>query len=225
MDKLLSDEIQKSREHLARLRALRNPNNYPMIDTSETVEQVAKILQEPQITSKWTLHEEPISAWNIPTLSEVYVPPPVHIQELDGNGAVTDLAEKHNVTGEVCITIGEIMESIKEEEYEKQELLDALEKGMVVNLWIKDFSYFRILKVCSTEAENDLFIVNFKYKSSKPAKTTLILKFQFPLKKGTWVAIISPRKQEQLNIYTIDSIQINTKTKTIIQKALEKFGF
>jgi len=33
--------------------------------------------------------------------------------------------------------------------------------------------------------------VNFKYKDSKPAKVTLILKFNYPIKPGTWLTIIT----------------------------------
>lgn len=216
MNELLQAKVKESRARIAELRALRgwekNPQDILQSMISNTQQQIQN-----------TIKQAPFS-WDIPTLSTMYIAPPEHIPETDASGDAIDLASVHGVMPEVCITIAELMDTLPNEEFEQKDLLDVLQRGMVVNLWIAGFKYFKILKVCSTEAWNDLFIVNFKYKDSKPAKVTLILKFNYPIKPGTWLTIISSRTQKQLwNIHIVDSLEVNTKN--VFEKMLEKFGF
>ncbi|MGE4444005.1 MAG: hypothetical protein AB7E37_03360 [Candidatus Altimarinota bacterium] len=212
MNELLQAKVKESRARIAELRALRGWEKNPQDIISNTQQQIQN-----------TIKQAPFSG-DIPTLSTMYIAPPEHIPETDASGDAIDLASVHGVMPEVCITIAELMDTLPNEEFEQKDLLDVLQRGMVVNLGIAGFKYFKILKVCSTEAGNDLFIVNFKYKDSKPAKVTLILKFNYPIKPGTGLTILSSRTQKQLgNIHIVDSLEVNTKN--VFEKMLEKFGF
>ncbi len=197
MNQSLEQQAQILKDRLAALRGSRTEGIKGKIQT-----QVSHITQTPSLL---TTHL-------------------THTLELDSSWTPLDLVWKYGITEEICVTFWELLSDTKEDEFEKKDLLEALEKGMIVNLWMKDFQYFKILKICATEWWNDIFIVNFKYKSSKPARATFVLKFDFPLKTGKGMIIINPRTQQQLwKIRIIDSVSINTKT--IIQKTLELFWF
>lgn len=201
MNQPLQEKAQDLRSRIAQLRNMRADK--PIIPVQQqTVISVQKVL--PSGASQSSLLE--------------------HNIELDDAGKPVDLALKYWVTQEVCIIFWELLDATKQEEFEQSDLLEVLEKWMIINLIIRDFKYFKLLKLCPTESKSDIFIVNFKYKNSKPAKVTLVLKLQFPLKAWNNMLIINPRTQQQLwNIHIIDGISINKKT--FLQKTLERFWF
>ncbi len=208
MKKPLEEKAMSLKQRIAQLRASRNPNNTHQKEIRDIViKKIADITPPPEFTPP-----------------PVYTSPPQYIQELDESGEIINLAGKYGITQEVCITLWELMDATKSDEFEEKDFLEVLEKGKIISLSIRDFAYFKILKICATDWWNDIFVVNFKYKNSKPAKTTLILKFQFPLKPNNGIIIISPRNQQQLwNMHIIDGISINKKT--FLEKTLERFWF
>lgn len=202
MNHILHQKAQNLKERIAQLRASRQPDTQPPEIVKEIIaKKIADV-----------------------TIPPVYTSPPEYVPELDQSGKPIDLVVKYGITQEVCITFWEYLESTQSDEFEERKFLDVLERGMIISLSIQHFSYFKILKICGTDGWNDIFIVNFKYKNSKPAKTALILKFQFPLKPGNGLVIISLRNQHQLwNMHIIDAVSINKKT--FLEKTLERFWF
>lgn len=204
MNHSLQQKAQNLKQTIAQLRAKRK--EIPSwIETQTTQEKISQQIEK------------------ITNLS-VYLPPPQYIPEIDSSGNPIDLAAKYGITQEICITIWELMAQTNDDEFEQSEFLEMLQNGKIVNLHMRNFIFFKILKICSTQWWNDIFIVNFKYKNSKPAKTTLILKFEFPLKSGNGLAIFSPRNQHQLwNVHIINALSVNKKT--FLEKTLERFWF
>ncbi len=130
-----------------------------------------------------------------------------------------NLAEKHWVTQEVASQVLYAIEDLKDDEYQKKELLDFLDQWKCVNLFLKWFEYFKVLKVCSTDAWNDIFVVSFKpnWWKKSPAQR-LIIKFEFPIRKWSYLQLYDANSQNKLWRFVVESLELHKKS--IIDRVL-----
>lgn len=143
-------------------------------------------------------------------------------KEIDAaTNKVVNLSEKHWVTPQKVSQLWDLIEAANESDFQPKEIIKALERGKILNVWLEGFEYFKILKVCTSATGKNICVVNLKKTWWKKWKTDLLIRL--PIYNQWTLELYSSKTQELMGRFKIQYIKLNEKT--LLEKALWALWF
>lgn len=143
-------------------------------------------------------------------------------KEIDAaTNKVVNLSQKHWVTPQKVSQLWDLIEAANESDFQPKEIIEALERGKILNVWLEGFEYFKILKVCTSESGKNICVVNLKKTWWKKWKTDLLIRL--PIHHKWTLELYSSKTQELMGRFKIQYIKLNEKT--LLEKALWALWF
>lgn len=132
-----------------------------------------------------------------------------------------NLSQKYWVTPQKISQLGDLIETANESDFQPKEIIEALERGKILSVWLEWFEYFKILKVCTSESGKNICVVNLKKIWWKKWKTDLLIRL--PIHNKWTLELYSSKTQELMGKFKILYIKLNEKT--LLEKALWALWF
>ena len=201
--------LEAERQLREKLRQKRSANVFKL-DEGDVVKKIEKIVPpQPQIQPV-----KPIE--NLETELAILE------KEIDSaTNKVVNLAEKHWITPQKVSQLWDLIEAANEADFQPKEIIEALEKWKILNVWLEGFEYFKILKVCTSATGKNICIVNLKKTWWKKWKTDLLIRL--PIHHKWTLELYSSKTQELMGRFKIQFIKLNEKT--LLEKALWALWF
>lgn len=134
-----------------------------------------------------------------------------------------DLSKKYWVTQTVVDNSAAFIDTAKEQDFQKIEFINELEDGWVLNVWLEEFKYFKILRVVKSDTWKSICVVSFKLKTGEKRTASYII--MFPVIENWILYIYSTQTQEQIWKFKVISAKLNKKTiLEKIDETKEKFS-